>query len=236
MTDEARLIAYVDGELDAEAHARLEAEAAADPELAGAIARHRALRDAAAGAWADVLEEPVPERLRAAASLRAPSAAGVRRLVASARLPGLLQWAAMAACLAVGLVVGQALAVRGPLVHGPDGSLVARGALAGALSRQIGGQAAGQIKVGLSFRTSDRLYCRTFESRRDRLAGVACREHGRWTARALAAYQPPAASPDYKMAGASASPAVLAAVDALIAGEPLDAEAEAAARARGWSD
>jgi hypothetical protein len=166
------------------------------------------------------------------------SGASLHRLRPRGRLAGVPLWAAMAACLAVGVFVGRAVNPPGPLKAGGEGSLIVRGALAEALSEQTGGHGAGgPIKVSLSFRTADRRYCRTFESPGDRLAGVACREGRRWTARMVTAYQPPTgAGPDYRMAASATSPAVLATVDEMIAGDPLDARGEAAAKARGWRD
>ena len=50
--------------------------------------------------------------------------------------------------------------------------------------------------------------------------------------RTVTAWTPTAG--DYRTAGAETPPEVLAAVEALIAGEPLDAAGERAARERGW--
>ncbi|HEY3695090.1 hypothetical protein [Phenylobacterium sp.] len=224
MTEEARIIAYVDGELDAAARLALEADMAADPALAGRMAGHRRIREAVGDAFAGVLDEPVPQRLRAAAAAPPPRHG-------FGRLP---QWAALAACLAIGVLVGRGLAERGPLTAGPDGALAARGALAAALTRRLADDPVGPIKVGLSFRDGDRRYCRTFESPHDALAGIACREGGRWRVSMTAAYRPPPAA-DYRQAASATSPAVLAAVDGMIAGAPLDRAGERAARAQGWA-
>ena len=60
------------------------------------------------------------------------------------------------------------------------------------------------------------------------LAGLACREGDVWAVRATA---------DAPGTAGSASPApILAAVEGMIAGEPLDATQAAAARARGWRE
>ena len=66
----------------------------------------------------------------------------------------------------------------------------------------------------------------------DRLAGLACKEPGGWSARAVAAWSPSAEA--YRTAGSETPPAVLAAMDAAIVGAPLDAAGERAARDRGW--
>ncbi|MDB5444147.1 MAG: anti-sigma factor, partial [Phenylobacterium sp.] len=143
----------------------------------------------------------------------------------------LLPWAAVAASLAVGVIAGRvALPERGPLVA-RDGALVARGELAGALSTKLAAEP-GVVKVGLTLKTADGRYCRTFQSAADHLAGLACRQGGQWVARTVTAWTP-SASPAYRTAGSDISPEVLAAVDVL-AGQPLDAAAERAARDKGW--
>lgn len=222
MERDERLMAYVDGELAPAERSAFERELAADPELQREVARHRALRGRLAAAFDPVIEEPVPLRLTLAA--QAANARG-----RGWRAP---QWAAMAACLALGVALGQAvLPERGPLAA-RDGALVARGRLAKALDQRLAAEG-GAVRVNLSFRSADGRYCRSFQSTPDRLAGVACREPQGWTARALAAWSPP---PDtaYRTAGSEAPAPVLAAVDGLIVGAPLDAAAERAARDRGW--
>ncbi|MFN3843995.1 MAG: zf-HC2 domain-containing protein, partial [Rehaibacterium terrae] len=57
-----RLMAYVDGELDAAQAAQVEAAIAADPALAAAVARQRRLRERLRAAFDPVLDQPVPER------------------------------------------------------------------------------------------------------------------------------------------------------------------------------
>ena len=215
--------AYVDGELSSEARAAFEVQMAADPALAAEVARQRALLGRLAGAYDPVLAQPVPVAL----ALAAQAANDRRGLQVGAR-----GWAAMAACLVVGVALG--LAVRpadGPLAS-RNGTLTAQGGLAAALTTQLASDG-GPVRVGLTFRTAEGGYCRTFAMAADRLAGVACRDGGRWTARAVSAWKPPAVSA-YRTAGAETPPAVLAAVDSLIAGEPLDARAERAARDAGW--
>ena len=74
------LMAYVDGELDAEARAAVDAAIATDPVVAQRVARQRALRTALRSAFDGVLAEPVPQSLVDAArsaptSVRAPNVA-----------------------------------------------------------------------------------------------------------------------------------------------------------------
>ena len=226
MTAEEDLIAYVDGELDEDAARAFTERMAADPGLAARVAQHRALRDRLRAAFEPILQAPVPERLVEAA--RAPPAAP------PARSPW-VGWAAMAAGLALGVLIGRGLADHGPLRVERDGALVARGELARALDSQLAADQAGRpIQVGLSFQARGGDYCRTFRASRERIAGLACHEGKRWIAKVATVDQAPPAKADYRMAAGAISPAVLAAVDAMIAGEALDQAGETAARAKGW--
>lgn len=112
--DDVMLMAYVDGEVDAATAREIEAAMAADPSVA---ARAQRMRDGAAitrAAFADVLHEPVPDRLVAAlagggtiGAATAAAAANVVRLEprkSRAAQHGVLGWA-MAAGLAA-LIVG----------------------------------------------------------------------------------------------------------------------------------
>jgi hypothetical protein len=120
--------------------------------------------------------------------------------------------------------------------HG--GVLVAEGGLARALDRDLASDprsASGPVRVGLSFKARDGGYCRTFiADGTAAMAGVACRKGQAWAIR-TAVFNPPAPSEGAYRTAASAAPApVLSAVQDLIDGAPLDAQAEAQARARGW--
>jgi hypothetical protein len=139
----------------------------------------------------------------------------------------------MAACLAAGLFLGRLVMPSPPqgLVAGRGSVMVAQGALDRALTTQSAGARSGAVKVGLSFRSRDNHYCRSFQVSADAgLAGIACRDGQAWRVRMALAT--PSTATQYQTAGAPT--AVLNAVDEMIAGEPLDARAEAAARASGW--
>ncbi len=218
------LMAYADGELDPLAAKRVERAIADDPALAQQVERHRALRQRIAGAFAPVLDERVPDQLDAL--LRT----NVVELPAPKPQPILTRWreaAALAACLVLGLMIGMG-ASRGPVSAGAGG-LYASGSLAAALYDQIGG-ADGAVKVAVSFRDKQGAYCRVFSS--VATDGIACRDGAGWalrrTQRASAA-----ASGEYAQAG-SADPELMAAAQDMMAGEPLDAKAEEAARGKGW--
>lgn len=223
----ARLIAYVDGELPpAEAQA-FEAEMAADPALAAEVIRHRALAERVGRAFDGVLDEAIPPQLLATAHAANDRAGGRPRVAALPR------WAALAATLAVGVMAGRLALPDSGVLAQRDGALVAKGRLETALNTQLAADP-GAVKVGVSFKTADGRYCRTFESAPDRLAGLACRSDDHWAARTVTAWAPAAAQSAYRTAGSDTPPEVLAGVDSLIAGDPLDAKAERAARDKGW--
>lgn len=243
-SDEA-LMAYVDGEADAAAAAAIEQAAASDAALAARIERMRRLRAAVHAAYAPVLDEPVPDRLLAALQA-APAAPNVIDLAArraaktAAPRPrwSWFEWGAMAASVLLGVALG-AVALRGPgePIVAERGGLVARAALAQALSAQLAQDppADAPVRIGLSFVSKAGEYCRTFSlAQRAPVAGLACRSGGDWRVTIVVQDESAAAPDRYRMAATPLPRAVLDAVDAAIAGDPLDAEAERAARERGW--
>jgi hypothetical protein len=226
------LMAYADGELDAAGRASVEAAMQEDPEIGKRVARHRALREAMRGAFSAVLNEPVPDRLMQAARGQTAAPAALRRW----------QPAAMAASLLLGLGLGF-LAWHGSggvlIRPGAGGGLVASATLAESLSTQLSDDRPADrvVVAGLSFRNKSGDYCRTFHSTgSDASSGLACREGTDWKIKALA-QSPRAAvnSGNFRTAAAEDSPAIRAAVEGSIDGEPLDHAGEIAAREAGWA-
>jgi anti-sigma factor RsiW len=255
---EERLMAYVDGEADAETRTAIEAAMAGNARLRARIEAHRRLRGRMSGAFADTLSEPVPERLVAAArgesSTRSSRPAEIVDLAAvrarrsapksapSVR-PAWVQWSALAACLAIGVIIARGLGAMGssPMIGDRHGTLIAQGGLAKALDQQLASSAATPdqaVKIGVSFRSNDKLYCRTFQViRGDGLAGLACRRGGDWQVRAaIAAAARGVGATSYRTAASNLPTAISASVDEIIVGAPLDSQAEAAAKAKGWRE
>ncbi|QDH68995.1 hypothetical protein [Marilutibacter alkalisoli] len=248
--DDEMLMAHADGELAPADAARVEAAIAADPALAAKVERHRALRSRLTAAFADVSDEPVPERLLAAARGEAAMAGGVadirdaagRREVRIRRQWSWPQWGAMAASLLLGMLVAQWFHARddrggsGVLMADAGGQLQAHGRLVEALDVRLASApgADDDISIGISFRDTDGRYCRSFALQGARVqAGLACRDDAGWHVPVL---EETDAMPtgELRLASTPLPAAVLAAVDARIDGEPLDAEGERAARAAGW--
>lgn len=224
------LMAWLDGELDAPGRAEVEAALAEDEVLRGRLEQQRRLRNRLAAHYAPVAEEDVPARLRALLETNVVDFGQVR-----ARRPRPL-WqslAAIAATLVLGIAIGTSLpgGDAGPVAV-RDGAMVATGTLADALDTQLASAppADAATRIGVSFARTDGRWCRTFETAA--LSGVACREGGRWQMVAMAAGTG-AARGDYRQAG-GASPLVMQTAQDMMAGEPLDADAERHARDSGW--
>jgi len=233
------LMAYADGELDLVARAEIEAAMAQDPAIARVVERHRAIAGKLRTAYDSVLEEPVPAGLAALAAdpenarvVELAAARGARRLaVGRWQLPA---WAAIAASVLAGLFVGLLLFRTSSAPYEmTNRGLIARGELAVGLATQLA-SAPGRsnVHIGVSFRNRDGDYCRSFTYEHQApLAGLACRHGEDWKVRVLA--EAPSSAGELRTA-ASMPMAVLQAVDASIAGEPLDAAAEEKARDAGW--
>jgi hypothetical protein len=244
--DDETLMAYADGELDASLRAEIAAAIDRDAGLARRVERQRALRIKVADAFAPVLEQPVPERLRAVALAGAkegaattePARGKVLQFPAPApRTPWRArEWLAMAASVVLGVAISWRVFAPGEsnLMAASGGALVARGALASALDQQLASEPGrdGAVLIGLTFKTRDGGYCRNFTVRASRTAGLACRVESEWQIPLAVAAEIPAGG--VQQAGGAIPPAILQAIEARIAGEPLDAAGEQNARRSGW--
>jgi hypothetical protein len=179
-------------------------------------------------------------RVRAARAAEAKeAAASVRHPTRPARPWGWFEWAAMAASLAAGAVIAH-LVLKSPdaeRLGTRDGHFIAQGDLDQALSNQLAGDQAesAPVHIGVSFKSKGGAHCRTFVVKGTRpMGGLACRENEAWAVEVLAAAQPGTETSGGYRPAASMPAAVVAAVEQQIQGEPLDASAEAAARAAKW--
>lgn len=243
--DDEIVMAYVDGELDAARRAELEAAIAGDPALARRIEQQRALRARLDVAFARVIEEPVPERLAAAARNGAqaanPGSGKVLKFPArTARAPSApwrtREWTAMAASLLVGVLLSWRFfgsSGSSAMVAGPDG-LRARGELAAALDRQLASEQTGDesVLIGLTFRARDGNYCRSFVMRSTRTAGLACRAGGEWQIPASESVT--TSGGGMQQAGSALPPSILRIIESRMDGAALDAEGEKAAQTQAW--
>ena len=241
---EETLMAYADNELDSQTRAAVETAMAADPELARRVAQHKALKRQLSAAFDKVLDEPAPQRLINAVR-SAPVARRENNVIPLRRKPAPRwswpQWASLAASLVIGVLIGQRLLHipgAGPITS-RDGRLFASGVLARSLSDQLASAQTDEtpVRIGVSFKSKDGDYCRTFTVRQSTtLAGLACREHEDWRVQVLAQSELKTESGgQYRRAGSEIPKSVMQAVDDTIAGEPLDAHAEAVAHDKNWN-
>ena len=255
------LMAFADGELDAATRHAIEEAMCHDQSIARRVEQHKALASRVSGAFAPILREPVPERLlQPVRTARVVQLDAVRaRKLAQHGVPGKAakrrrwswpEWGALAATLIAGVIVGRfgmtALQADGQMastVSGTDGTLMAQGKLAVALSQAGGTASAGAapadagVRIGLSFMSNDGAYCRSFTlgNAGQSLAGLACRSGSEWKIPALIeAAKPATPAGTYRMAAVEMPVAILEAIDQRISGAALDARAEQEALRQGW--
>lgn len=235
---------YVDGELDEETSARLEAELATDAELSRRLEMFAETRLGAQEALQPLLDEPVPEHLRASVEAMVARAkaspeqqpprigTGKPRLFSPAN-----DWVRMAAAASIAAVLGVA---TGMTVgdRKPADTLQIAGAGSGPLvvalrSIPTGGETAldggaSRFKAIASFRDTQQTLCREFEltvPSSSKVTSVACVEAGQWKLRF--AVNLPDSGQSY--APASSSETLDAYLAAIHAGAPLGAAEEKAA-------
>jgi hypothetical protein len=251
--DDEILMAYADGELDAAKRAEIAAAVEKDAILARRVEEFRTLRLQLTVAYRDVLDQPMPDRLLAAAKRGSPPAAAilapsvkrgnvVQFPLRGTRAPGApwrgREWFAMAASVLLGVALSWRLfspAEPGVMVAS-NGALVARGSLAEALDQQLANKqrADDAVLIGLTFKTKDGGYCRNFTLRTTKTAGLACRVGADWQIPVTTSVT--LAGGDMQQASGTTPPVVLQAIEARISGDPLDAAGEDSARQDHWGD
>jgi anti-sigma factor RsiW len=259
-----QILAWLDGELDEASAQEVEQAVQADAALMARAEAHFLAMMQLKAAFAPLLEAPFPNGSGEAAPVIAkgskqdeqdvdeeePPAPGMAttrspslqdRVVAWVRQAG-RRWGLLLAALVLGLLIGRFLLgasgglppthladlapARGVVARDQDGTLVAAGALSDALENGVEPGDSTAVRVPLSFRDKSGRLCRSFDTAR--LAGIACRDDDAWRLRLALQTSSGGRS------ASSESPFVGQAVDAMIAGEPLDAGEQQAARDRGW--
>lgn len=238
--DDLTLMAFVDGELSPGEREAVEAAMAADPALR---ARTDAFRRACTAARDAFPITPDPRDAALAALIAGPAmqtsvslAERLRGWISGVSMPQAAAWGGLAAaCFVAGMAVG----VFGPADSGGF-ALDRQGAIADAgLVKVLDQRAAADgpdgkgRTVGLTFRAADGRWCRSFQSGDDNIAGLACRQDEVWRAEAVAPLAGDVAT-EVRTASSDTPPAVLAAIDALIGGETLDAADEKDAIRNRW--
>lgn len=235
------LMAYVDGELDPGRAAALKVMIAERADIARRVADQQALREKLRRSFDTVLGEPVPPRLTTA---RRRGSIFDLTSAARARL-GRTTWSTgfgLAAGIVLGVLLGPAL-MKLSKEDSSDGErragVVLGSALEDVLSNRLASEqsASDAIRIGVSYLSKQREYCRTFTSNDGArtTVGLACRRDGGWQVDALqAAPRIGENSSDFRRAATSISPLVLDVVNSSMAGEALDSRAERLARDHHW--
>lgn len=224
--------AYVDGAMEAAARAEIEAAMAEDPRLRLRIEQAIRTRDRVRAGFDAVLEEPMPDRFAAVLASPASAPAPARARRTPTPWWGLACAAALAA-VAVGL--GWRDAARPPL-RTEGARTFASGALADGLERRLASapRSGETVAIGVTFRDRDGRWCRSFAMPAEAIAGLACRENGRWRVGLLDARDGEDDAGTWRQASSPMSPALIAEIDARIAGETLSADEERRVRDAGW--
>lgn len=234
---EEQIAAFADGELAGDELARVEAAIAADPSLAAKVEAHRKLKSTLGAHFAPMLDQPVPDRLAAMLKPReedqpSEDSAEVVSFAAERQkrgfAPVVRRWAPIAGpALAASLV----LAIIQPWNTGSVPAGYADGTLATALDDQLVAtqMASADTRILVSFESEGGELCRAYRS--GDTGGIACRDATGWDIEREFALDG-AQTTEFRQAGSEAD--VMAAVQAMAAGDALDAKAEAAAKANGW--
>ena len=236
MVSDETFFAWLDGELDPQEAARVEAAVATDARLSTMAAEHRAMQAKLKEAFGPILDAPLPEPILAAA--RTPPGADLIDFAKASRRresrswPSVAQWTAMAATLVVGVLIGTLApqAREAAPVEMQGGKMYAASALDNALNGELASAPRGDVRIALTFRDQSGSVCRSFTAKAS--SGLACRENGRWQLRGLFA-APEGQTSDYRMAAGMDSN-LAALVDSTMRGEAFDAAQEKQAQARGW--
>jgi hypothetical protein len=233
MVNEEQFFAWLDGELDPIDASRVAAEVEANAELARRAEQHRTMQRQLKARFDRVVEAPVPEQWTkmVAAGTNVVDFVRAERAPPARKGPSWPQWGALAATLAIGIVTGTMLrpGVSSPVIV-EGGKVYAASALGSALDTQLASAPVGDVRIGITFRDQSNALCRTFMNAA--ASGLACREGKQWQVRGLFG-APEGQGGDYRMA-AGMDPNLAALVSSAMAGEPLDAAQEKAARDKGW--
>jgi hypothetical protein len=236
MSADEKFFAWLDGELEGAEAAEMAARVEADPELSMLADQHRAMQSRLRSAFDATSAAPLPERLRKTVSAASSNLIDLgeqrERRLRPKQFGGLPQWAMIAATLVLGIFAGTMVPGRGGSpVEIQDGQMYAASGLGRALDTQLASSPSGDaIRIGLTFRDSGGAICRSFSG--PAATGLACRGDGRWAVRGLFPATEGQGS-DYRMA-AGMDPNLAALVGSTMAGEPMDAAQEQAARKNGW--
>lgn len=236
--DDETLMRRIDGELSREASDRIDAEALHDQDLAKRLARIRGLRTLAREAFVvapDARDVALARMITGADPAPSPWARLTGALADAFAPRRAALWGGLAVATFVGgLVLGPLLnPAEDGFVMSSGGAIVDAG-LVRVLDQGLAsdGEDTEGRAVALTYRDIDGRWCRTFRAGVVGVAGLACRDEGHWAIRALTPLGDPTG--EVRTAASDTPAVIMAAVDAGLSGETLDAAAEERARDGGW--
>ena len=168
MNDDEKFFAWLDGELGADEATEMERRVARDPRLLQMAEQHRQMQAQLKRTFDPIAEAPVPEQLLSAIHNRKAEvidlAAVKQAREARYSWNPMTQWAAMAATLAVGILVGTIVPQRGAApVELEGGGMYAGSALDRALDTELASAPSDSgARIGVTFRDQSGAICRTF--------------------------------------------------------------------------
>lgn len=225
------ILTYLDGEMPTADIVRFEAALAQDSDLAARTEAQRRMANTVRSHYTPIANEGVPERF---ASLLGEGAAStgdgsvMERIKSWLTGPQAVLGASALASLALGMIVGSQFLAPNDGISGT--STRANAQLAAALDASNGNDA---WLVPVTFRDGSGQFCRAFRAASAATSGLACRTQGSWQVQVLVV-EPGEAETGYRLASSALPQTVLLGVDARIEGDPLDADAVAAAVRAGW--
>ncbi len=232
--DDETLMRRIDGELDAATAAGVDSAAREDARIADRLEVLRGADRAVRAGFPTAVDPRDADLTRLIAAHGGRARVGRRWSWPRPRpwAVGIGTGLAVAGFVA-GAVIAPVLTDRPVALVGGDGRIMETG-LVQLLDRRLaadGVDDAGRA-VGLTFQTADGQWCRTFTDSRRAMGGLACRGDDGWQVQALAPVA--ATGSDLRRAATDIPAPVLAAVDAMIATDTVDAAEEARARDAGF--
>jgi hypothetical protein len=244
MSEDEKLNAFVDHELDSEQRAEMEALVAGDDHVKARVSRMRTNDDLVRSAFDAPMAAAVPDRFLStidsglAKHANATVVSLKTHLTRASNDNGKPWWqigGALAASLAVGLFFGTQLA---PTADDATVSVALNDALNSTPSAQSVVLKSGErMTPQLTFARAGGGYCRQFSiaAGNSTRTGVACNRAGQWSVEALLPSGGAASAEDgYVTAGGRENADLDDLIGKLRAGDPLDKQAEKALIARRW--
>lgn len=225
-SDEEKLAAFLDGQMDDADMAAFEARLAAEPALMAKAEAWQANDHRMAKAFAPVIDMPIPEDLRAMLEAKPAPAAAANDNAPWWRRHALPLGGALAASLA-------ALMMLTPKPESSDVKDLNYALETGRSLTPVQLADGRSVTPTMTVRAADGRFCREFQM--EETLGLACRKDGRWSVEAQAKGSGPDVQGDLAVAGGADAGALADAYARIGASDPLGAEEEGRVMQKNWS-